>query len=155
MKKILSTYHVELVRDSGQKYDTDGQKLSSPVDVVNTLRQVTRIDNEPQEVFYVMALDTKNRIIALHEAFRGTVNACLVSPRDVMQIALLHNANAIILAHNHPSGEPNPSSEDVNITNKIRQACQVMQVDLIDHIILGTNGRYSSLREKSAVWLVP
>ncbi len=151
MKKILAKYHVELVRDSAHKYDCDSLKIGRPGDVVNVLRQTTRIDNEPQEVFYILALDTKNRVIGLYEAFRGTVNASLVSPREVLQIALLHNANALAVAHNHPSGEPQPSLEDVTATHELNRACKLLDIDLLDHVVIGHNGRYVSLREQGAI----
>jgi DNA repair protein RadC len=151
MKRILSRYHIELVRDSAHNYDCDSLKVKRPGDVVNVLRQTTRIDNEPQEVFYVLALDTQNRVIGLYEAFRGTVNASLVSPREVIQIALLHNANALAVAHNHPSGEPEPSLEDIRTTDNLNRACKLMDLQLLDHVILGDNGQYCSLREQGAI----
>ena len=104
--------------------------------------------DEPVEVFGVICLSTKHRVIAYHEIGRGTLNETTVHPREVFQTALLANAAAVIVGHCHPSGDPTPSPDDVAVTNRLTQAGTLIGIELLDHIITG-DGRYTSFRESS------
>ena len=99
------------------------------------------------EQFRVLFLDSKNRIIADEAQARGTVNHTPVYPREVVRRALELNATALILVHNHPSGDPTPSREDVEMTRKVREAATALSVTLHDHVIVG-NGAWTSLRRE-------
>ncbi len=99
------------------------------------------------EQFRVLYLDTKNTLIADEEQAKGTVNHVPVYPREVVKKALELNASALILVHNHPSGDPTPSQADINITEQIRQACSVFSISLHDHIIVGQE-RHVSFRSE-------
>lgn len=103
---------------------------------------------EKTEVFRVLYLDTKNRLIADEEHGRGTVNHTPVYPREVVKRALELHATALILVHNHPSGDPTPSKDDIQMTNEIQMAAGVMGIVVHDHVIVG-NGKWTSFREKS------
>ena len=99
------------------------------------------------EEFRVLFLDSKNRLLADEMQARGTVNHTPVYPREVVRRALELGATALILAHNHPSGDPTPSRADGEMTDEIRQAAEIMGIVLHDHIIVG-NGRHSSFRRE-------
>lgn len=89
------------------------------------------------EKFWVLSLNTKNRLLRLGEVTSGTATASLVHPREVFHEAIRHGATGIICVHNHPSGDPSPSSADYQVTRALREAARIMQIPLIDHIILG------------------
>ncbi|TVO31886.1 DNA repair protein RadC [Vibrio algivorus] len=97
-----------------------------------------KLAKQEREIFAVMFLDNQNRLIEYQQLFYGTVNAASVYPREVVKAALSLNAAAIIIAHNHPSGDPEPSSADITITGRIRQACELVDVRLLDHIVVGS-----------------
>lgn len=101
---------------------------------------------EREEVILVMT-DNKNRLICDRVLSRGTVNCSLVSPREIFLTALEYHAVHILLVHNHPSGDPAPSRQDVEITEKLSDLCEMMQIPLLDHIVVG-EGRYLSFREQ-------
>ncbi len=98
-----------------------------------------------QEVFVVITMNTKNRVIQKHLVSIGTVNSALVHPRECYRTAILDGAAALILAHNHPSGDPTPSSEDIKITRQLIRAGEVMGIKVLDHVIVGDTAL--SLRE--------
>jgi DNA repair protein RadC len=95
------------------------------------------------EVFGMLLLDNRHRIIGFRELFRGTIDAASVYPREVVKEALAHNAAAVILVHNHPSGSPEPSQADRRITDRLQQALNTVEIRLLDHVIVGHEGRYS------------
>jgi len=96
-----------------------------------------KIGNYEREVFAVMLLDNQHRMIEFRELFFGTVNAASVYPREVVKLALETNAAAVIFAHNHPSGEPEPSQADKRITLKLKDALALVDVRVLDHLIVG------------------
>jgi DNA repair protein RadC len=101
------------------------------------------IRDKHKECFVAVYLDAKNRVIADETLFTGTVTASAVYPREVVKAALTHAAAAVIFAHNHPSGDPTPSPDDVAITRKLVQACGLMGITVHEHLIIGTEGYYS------------
>ena len=99
------------------------------------------------EHIYLLLTDTKNRLIKEILLSKGTVNASIISPREIFIEALRYQAVHIILLHNHPSGDPTPSNQDVEITSRIKEVSHLMNIVLVDHIIIGDN-RYTSLKEE-------
>lgn len=99
----------------------------------------TQLRDYPFEVFAVVFLDSRHRMIAFEHLFRGTINQTNVHPREVVRRALHHNAAAVILAHNHPSGAAEPSADDHTITERLRDALALMDVRVLDHIIIGAD----------------
>ncbi len=106
-----------------------------------------RLRGQAREVFMALFLDNRHRLIACEELFHGTINAAPVYPREVVRRALLHNAAAVILSHNHPSGDPEPSSADTRITDELQQALAMVDVRLLDHFVVG-EGRPVSFAER-------
>ncbi|MEW7983901.1 MAG: JAB domain-containing protein [gamma proteobacterium symbiont of Phacoides pectinatus] len=122
-----------------------GQGLSDPGAVGRYLQ--SRLSGYPHEVFACLFLDNRHRVIQYEELFRGTIDRASVHPREVVRQALLHNAAAVILAHNHPSGVAEPSRADEQITRQLQQALLQIGVRVLDHIIVGT-GTTTSLAER-------
>lgn len=120
-------------------------RLTSPTQCAALFTQL--IGAEAVEVCGVLCLSTRWDILAYHELSRGTLDATLVNPRDVFRVGLLANARSIVIGHNHPSGDVTPSPEDNALTRRIKQASEVVGVDLMDHVIVSEEGRYFSFQE--------
>ncbi|MDR0140186.1 DNA repair protein RadC [Metabacillus idriensis] len=121
-------------------------KITSPMDAEKLA--ASYIADEDREVFLVMMLNTKNEVIGLHRAHVGSLNASVVHPREVMKSAILNNAASIIVSHQHPSGDPTPSMEDIEVTKRIADAGKTLGIQLLDHIIVTHKGNHISLKEK-------
>jgi DNA repair protein RadC len=121
-----------------------GQTLSRPSESAAALMAV--LQDEPAEVFAILCLTTKHRVIAFHEVSRGTLDSVPAHPREVFTAAVLSHAAAIIAFHNHPSGDPTPSPDDLAVTRRLAAAGEVLDIPLLDHIIVG-DGRYFSFKE--------
>lgn len=98
---------------------------------------VTTLGDLPHEVFCCLFLDTRHRLICYEELFQGTIDGASVHPREVVRRALHHNAAAVILAHNHPSGVAEPSDADRRITQRLKQALNLMDIRVLDHLVVG------------------
>ena len=120
--------------------------INSPEDVYRVSENMVYYD---REVVKVLSLDSKLNIISSDEVSQGTANASIAHPRDIFKCAIKNNAISIILVHNHPSGNPEPSNKDFEITNKIDKAGTLLGIRLNDHVIIGSNSYYSfNLRKK-------
>ncbi|HHN0564420.1 TPA: DNA repair protein RadC [Pseudomonas aeruginosa] len=115
-----------------------GRTLTSPKEVFSHLQ--TLLADYEHEVFALLMLDSRHRVIAFEELFRGTLDGSSVYPREVVKLALEHNAAALILVHNHPSGDPEPSMADRNLTTKLQDALNLVGVRTLDHIVVGNEG---------------
>lgn len=131
-----------LVKEESKKIDV----IHGPEDVCDFA--CPRYRMEHKEHFAVMSLNTKNHILALNDISIGSLNASIVHPREVFEEAILHHAAAIILIHNHPSGDPSPSREDIRVTQCLVKAGKIMDIPVLDHVILGSCGNYVSMKEK-------
>jgi len=120
-------------------------QIKSPGDAGRIL--LNYIGNADRECFAVLFLDTRNRVIGKEILYHGTVNQSVVRTSEVFRAAVIRNAVGIIVAHNHPSGDPSPSPEDIALTRKLVLVGKAMELDVIDHIIVGVN-RYISLNER-------
>ncbi|EMZ5447930.1 DNA repair protein RadC [Providencia stuartii] len=109
------------------------------------MRLVELFSGQEREVFTVLFLNNQHQIISYEELFRGTINRVEVHPREIIRFAMKMNASAIILAHNHPSGNPEPSDADRQVTFRIKEACTLMGIKLLDHFVVGHKNRVSFL----------
>jgi len=119
-------------------------KINSPEDVYR--RIYPRMREQKKEMFIELCLDTKNQVIKEGTISIGSLNANIVHPREVFKMALSESAAHIIVAHNHPSGDPTPSREDIEITKKLVETGSIMGIDVLDHVIIG-DGRHFSMKE--------
>lgn len=122
----------------GRQMRRPGQAITCPEDAASLAR--LHIGPEDREVVVCLFLDNKHRMIALETLSIGTIDTATVHPREVARAALRHNAAAVLLAHNHPSGDPRPSRADEWITVKIRDALELVEVRVLDHLVLGDEG---------------
>ena len=122
--------------------------ISNPEDTRKYLKSQLR--DKPYEVFAALFLDNRHQIIKYEELFRGTIDGASVYPREVVKKALEHNAAALIIAHNHPSGVAEPSSADERITIRLKEALGLVDIRLLDHLIVG-DGEIVSLAERGVL----
>lgn len=123
--------------------------IKSPNDVYEVARDGLRMHEESEEYLYMICMNTKNKIIGVFEVSHGNVNSSIFGVREILQKALLANAVSIIMIHNHPSGDPSPSREDIKVTERLAEAAKLVGIQLLDHIIVGE--KYVSLKEKGYV----
>lgn len=122
----------------------NGKPLRSAKDVFNYMQpKLAQLDRER---FMVLHLDTKNCTLKEEVVSIGTLNGAIVHPRELFKSAIKENANSVILVHNHPSGDPTPSQEDVEVTERVMEAGKVLGIDVLDHVIIG-NETYWSFKE--------
>ena len=130
---------LQAVLEMGQRhlYETlqRGDSLTNPATTREYLS--ARLRDHPHEVFACLFLDNRHRVICFEELFRGTINGASVHPREVVKKALHHNAAALILAHNHPSGIAEPSEADRQLTKKLQQALGLVDIRVLDHVVIG------------------
>lgn len=139
----------ELVRRIGTlKSRQDRISINSPKDVSEMLmREMTGIN---QEILKVIVLNIKNQVIKVKDTFKGSLNTSIVHPREIFSEAIKSGGANIIICHNHPSGDPTPSKEDINITLRIKESGSILGIQLMDHIIIGNN-KFVSLKEKGII----
>lgn len=123
--------------------------IRSPEDAVSVGKGFLRVHEESEEYLYLICMNTKNKIIGVFEVSHGNVNSSIFGVREIFQKALLANAVSIIVMHNHPSGDPSPSREDIEVTKRLVEAGKIIGVNVLDHIIVGES--YTSLKEKGYV----
>lgn len=121
-----------------------GRTIRKPSDAAQVL--MTLLQDEPSEVFAILCLSTKLRVIGYHVVGRGTLDSVMVHPREVFRAALLANAASLVAAHNHPSGDPAPSPDDIETTKRLAATGELLGIQLLDHIVVG-DGRYYSFKE--------
>jgi len=124
---------------------TERPAIHSPADVANLLQYF--IGSLDHEELWVVNLDTRNRVMNLVALYKGSVNSSQVRISEVFRQAIVDNAPAIIVAHNHPSGDPTPSPEDVSVTRSMVQAGKLLDIDVLDHLVIAA-GRFVSLKER-------
>ena len=146
--KRVTKYDVRLVKESSSLYDYDQKQLNNPYAVSKLLNDIFDMEClRGEEHFVMLALDSKLRVVGAFDIHTGTINSSVVSMRSIFSHAILCNANSIIVAHNHPSGIVKPSKEDVSITDRIKEAGEILDIRLQDHIIIGEDSYYSFKNE--------
>ena len=121
------------------------KEIKRPSDAKDWL--MLRLLGNPEELMACLFLDNRHRVIAFEILFRGTVDGCPTYARVVARYALVHNAAAVILAHNHPSGDPAPSEADIKVTRELIRAGQLLKLEVLDHLVIGAGETFTSLRE--------
>jgi DNA repair protein RadC len=139
-----------LARKMAADLRTESTVLETPEAIVNLLREDNRL--RQVETFQIILLNTRHRLIRVEQISQGTLDTLLVHPREVFRAAISANAAAVVLTHNHPSGDPTPSEADIKVTRDLIRAGQLLKIDVLDHVIIGrpTPERakdYVSLRE--------
>jgi len=127
----------------------DRHQITSPRDVAALL--LVEMGHLDHEELRAVLLDTKNRVIRVVTVYSGSVNSAMIRVGEVFKDALRLNVTAMIIAHNHPSGDPTPSPEDILVTRQIVEAGRLLDVDVLDHLVIG-KGRYTSMRERGLGW---
>jgi DNA repair protein RadC len=120
-------------------------QITSPADAANLL--MLDMAHLEQEHLRLLLLDTKNRVQASPTVYKGNVNTSVIRISELFREAIRHNCTGLIMAHNHPSGDPTPSPEDVRVTRQVVEAGKLLDIDVLDHVIIG-QGRYVSLKER-------
>lgn len=134
IKRIKAVYETLVIKEEVDRYLKPFTRYTSPEQVYATF-SFLRI--EAKEYFFAIHLDGKNRICCVDEVSVGSLNQSIVHPREVFKTALLSSAAAIILLHNHPTGDPTPSREDIEITRRLREVGDIIGIRILDHIIIG------------------
>jgi DNA repair protein RadC len=120
--------------------------ITNPEEIVRYIRP--EIEDYSKENFFVISFDVRNRILGMDKISKGTLSASLVHPRETFESAIRKHAAQIIVAHNHPSGDPEPSEDDIRITKRLYEAGKIMGIELMDHIVI-TKEKYCSLKDKN------
>ncbi|MBT2710522.1 DNA repair protein RadC [Pseudomonas sp. ISL-84] len=147
MLKIEKVYEIQRIKQIIQEVEGGEQYIvRSPEDGAKAAAKF--IGDEDREVFFVMCLNTKNRIIAVHRCHVGSLNASIVSPREVFKSAILNNSSSIIVSHQHPSGDVQPSREDIEVTKRLAESGSILGIEVLDHLIVNDKDDYYSMKEK-------
>lgn len=144
-KSIQIKAAIELGRRIHFRIDKEDVTINCPNDICDLL--MNDMSTLKKEYFKVLLLNIKNKVIALEEISVGSLNASIVHPREVFKPAIKRSSASIILVHNHPSGDPTPSREDIEVTMRLVEAGNIIGIEVLDHIIFGNN-RYISFREE-------
>lgn len=135
----------ELARKLESFTDEPKRKIRSPADVYSILYPKMR--EQKRERLVALLLDTKNQVLREEVISIGSLNANIVHPREVFKAALMESCASVILSHNHPSGDPTPSREDIAVTEKLVEGGKLLGIDVLDHVVIG-EGRYVSLKDE-------
>ncbi len=145
-KKKIEIVTIQMVKEKNFYYENN--IIRSPKDASDIFMKY--LENVDREHFVVCGLNTKNKVMHLYTSHIGSLNASIVHPREVYKSAILSNCASIITGHNHPSGNPDPSSQDIEVTKRLKEAGKILGIDLLDHIIIGDH-KFISLKEKGYI----
>ena len=148
--KLDENQRAILEEECSVNYPEIDRKMNSPEKVVGLAKYYLHLHEQTEEYLYMICMNVKLEMIGVFELSHGNVNSSIVSVREMFQKALLANAVSIIVMHNHPSGDPTPSREDIQVTKRMVDAGNLLGVQVLDHIIVGRPG-YSSLKEKGYI----
>lgn len=145
--RAVKSVYTDVVCEPGVLERFHGTRLPGPRPVAELLFEL--VGRETQECFVALLLDGKHKLSGIAQVSRGTLTASLVHPREVFSPAIRELAAAVVVAHNHPSGDPEPSAEDLAVTERLRQAGEVLGIPLLDHVVVGSSAdRFVSIRER-------
>ncbi len=144
-KAVTLLAAIELANRLSSRSRYESLTISSPADAAGLVIEEMR--HYLREHFRVLLLDTKNKVLGMEEISIGSLNTSLVHPREVFRPAIRKACASVILIHNHPSGDPTPSSEDIAVTRRLYEAGRLLGIEVLDHVVIG-DGRFVSFREK-------
>lgn len=147
--KLTENKRIALEKEISVNYP-DIDAIRSPANVYELATGYLRMHEESEEYLYLVCTNVKNKVIGVFEISHGNVNSSIFGVREILQKALLANAVNIIMIHNHPSGDPSPSREDIAVTERLRDAGKLVGIELLDHIIVGDSG-FCSLKERGNI----
>ncbi len=143
--KRVDIITLKMVKETSILYEN--RKVTSPQEAANLVSPF--LESCDREKFVVVCLDVKNQPANISVVSVGTVNSSLIHPRELFKVAILSNASNIIISHNHPSGDPTPSHEDIAITKKLVEAGEIMGISIMDHIVIGSDvNTFISFKER-------
>lgn len=145
IRVIKPVYATLTVAEEARHWFTPDTPVDSALKVVELFGSLGK---ESKESFITCHLDNKNRLIAIETVSVGSLTASIVHPREVFKSALLSSAAAIVAVHNHPSGDPEPSREDLDITRRLKEGAELLGIRFLDHVIIGRDGRFVSLADR-------
>ena len=143
----MYAYKIQLVKETRREYPDCS--INNPELAAQLAAQYIGLSD--REICVVMAVDTQNKITGIHTLSIGSLDASIIHPREVFKFAILSNACSIILVHNHPSGNIEPSPADKAITKRIKEASEIIGIGLHDHIIINYEGKYTSLKSQGII----
>ena len=141
-------FRIALVREPGVKL-AERPEMRQPAAAARVLAEY--IGEADRELFVIALLTIRYRVLGLHTVSVGCLSSSLVHPREVFKPAILAGSSAVLLAHNHPSGDPEPSAEDLALTRRLAAAGTILGIEVLDHLVLGEEGRFVSLRARGAL----
>ncbi|WP_371380400.1 RadC family protein [Sporomusa aerivorans] len=147
---LITFQKLAIVKEEKKRYFLE-PFIQSPINAADAFQVIFELENAAEEMFCALFLNTKNKIIGAAEISHGTLNASLAHPRELFKKALFHNAAAVIIGHNHPSGDPQPSREDVELLKKFREAGEILGISILDQIIIGGNNEFYSFTTQSKI----
>jgi DNA repair protein RadC len=147
LKVIKATWETLTIKEKLPDYLINSRKITSSSDVYQLFRY---LGMEAKEHFLALHLDAKNKIICVDQVSVGSLTASIVHPREVMKSCMLSSCAGLVLVHNHPSEDPTPSREDIEITKRIKECCDLMGIRLLDHIVIGSD-EYVSLADRGLI----
>jgi len=142
MGAIFKKYDVRLIQEHSGRYDLD-KTITSSTQAAEICKELYEMSDLSYEKMVMLTLNTKLQVVGCFEISRGTVDESTIYPREIVTRALLTNAKAVILAHNHPSGTVGPSGTDISITRKVEDILTMLDIRLLDHIIIAHDQTYS------------
>lgn len=146
-RRRVGIIKTQIVREGSMLYGN--RRIHTPSDAVELVSGI--FEYADREMMVVVSLDSKNSPVALEIVSVGTVNSCLVQMRELFKHSILNNATSIMCFHNHPSGIPEPSKEDMEVTKRMDEAGKLLGIWLLDHIVVGEGKSYVSLQERGLV----
>lgn len=146
----LNLYNLQLVKEKTFKYAVELKQIVCVENAVDILNNGINLSMKSEEYLYMICLNTKNKVLGIFEVSHGSLNSSVVHPREVFKRAVMLNSANIIIAHNHPSGDTDPSKEDIAITCRLKECGKILGIKLLDHIIVGGDN-YISLKEKGII----
>ena len=138
----IYNWSIQLIKEKNIDFLTTDEPLSRPAIVAEVMQPL--LERQAKEQFYVIMLNTKNKIVGLSLISQGNLDSSVVHPREVFQPAILSSAASVILCHNHPSGDTSPSLEDIRLTERLNEAGKILGIPVLDHVIIGDG--FSSLK---------